>query len=306
MDNQQLKISKMAQCLQSLLDLIREEILLNVDFLPSQKRKQIMQMNEEILFLFQYAVNNTQAIIYLAKNDYSNSYSLVHSAFSITRVVIETNSKICWLLQPDDLIDRISRYIGFLTKEVSNIGQYKIVYKHFSKQQIKDLDLKALSLNEIIDLLTNEIIMELYVGMWMNLNVILSITKPLLGLEIILSFNSFTYFLNKLTRLTKLIESNKKIPKDFEIIQAIYKDEMDFLQFDYMILSKFIHSMSDVIYSLKNESQDLSDDWDTPFRVCFITLKICSNNLFDRFAVNSHNFRDKLSSIESEFANARG
>lgn len=305
MDSQQLKISKMAQCLQSLLDLIREEIL-NVNFLPSQEREQVMQMNEEILFLFQYAVNNTQAIIYLAKNDCSNSYSLVHSAFSITRVVIETNSKICWLLEPDDLIARISRYIGFLTKEISNIEQYKIGYKHFSKQQIKGLDLKSMSLNKIIDLLTNEIIIELYIRMLIDLNVILSVTQPLLGLEIILNFNSFTYFLNELTRLTKLLESNKKIPKDFEIIQAIYKDEMDFLQFDYMILSKFIHSMSDVIYSLKNESQDLSDDWDTPFRVCFITLKICSNNLFDRFTVNSRNFCDKLSSIESEFANARG
>lgn len=78
-----------------------------------------------------------------------------------------------------------------------------------------------------------------------------------------------------------------------------------FLQDEYKILSKFIHSMLDIIYSLVNESQDLSDDWDTPFRVCFITLKICCDKLFDRFDINPADFLSKLIPIELKFYKVR-
>lgn len=270
MDAQQLKILKMNQCLQSLLDLIRGEILLNNNFIFSHEKKILIQIHEEILFLFQYAVNNTQAIIYLAKNDCSNSYSLVHSAFVVARVVIETNARICWLLQPEYIDFRIERYISFLEKELTGIREYKKNYD-FSKDQITGVDQRIESREDYIK----------------NLN------------SAVLESKFFSE-----SGLQDLVRSNK-MPKDFDIIKSVYADKLSYLQFDYMVLSKFVHSMLDVIYPLMHESQDLSHDWDTPFRVCFIALVICSDKLFDRFDINSDNFLSKLIPIVSEFHKLR-
>ena len=104
--------------------------------------------------------------------------------------------------------------------------------------------------------------------------------------------------------LQDLLKSNE-LSNDFGIIESVYTDELSFLHSDYKILSKFIHSMLDIVYPLTHESQDLSHDWDTPFRVCFITLKICCDKLFDRFDINSANFISKLIPIELKFHKAR-
>ena len=104
--------------------------------------------------------------------------------------------------------------------------------------------------------------------------------------------------------LQNLLESNK-LPNPFGIITSVYTDELSFLRFDYNVLSKFVHSMPDVVYPLTHKSQDLSHDWDTPFGVCFITLKVCCDKLFDRFDVNSYDFLSKLISIESGFHKVR-
>lgn len=149
MDSQQLKISNMNQCLQDLLDLIREQILFNQNFISSHKKKILIQVHDEILWLLQYAVNNTQAIIYLAKNDCSNNYSLVHSAFVITRAVIETNARICWLLQPEDIDSRIARYINLLEKELTGIREFK-GYSDFSRDQIIGVDQRIESREDYI------------------------------------------------------------------------------------------------------------------------------------------------------------
>ena len=174
----------MNQCLQDLLDLITEQILINQNFISSHKKKIIIQVHEEILWLLQYAVNNTQAIIYLAKNDCSNNYSLVHSAFVIARVVMETNSKICWLLQPEHIDSRIARYINLLYKESKDIELLKIT----------GVDQRIESREEYIQ----------------NLK------------SVILENKSF-----EVLDLQDLLKSNK-LPKDFEIIESVYTDELSF------------------------------------------------------------------------------
>ena len=260
----------MNQCLQDLLDLIREQILFNQNFISSHKKKILIQVHDEILWLLQYAVNNTQAIIYLAKNDCSNNYSLVHSAFVIARVVMETNARICWLLQPEDIDVRIARYISLLEKELTGIGEFKKYYD-FSEDQTTGVDQRIESRKDYIK----------------NLKSAVLESKSFEALD-----------------LQDLLKSNE-LPRDFKIIKSVYADKLSFLQFDYLFLSKFVHSMPDVIYPLTHESQDLSHDWDTPFSVCFRTLVICSDKLFDRFDINSADFLAKLIPIELEFHKSR-
>ena len=293
MSEQQIKILKMAQCLQKLLNLVRVEILYNRQFTTNYQEACIARMYEDILFLFQYAVNNTQAIICLAENDSSDNNSLVHSAFVITRVVMETNSKLCWLLHPDDITDQTTRYIIYLDKDLSNIEQYKLNY-NFSEDEINDLNQKAKYLKEYIISLINEICSRLCLHKWIKLDI------AFLELKIKIIKN----IIGNLEVLVK----DKNLLSDSQIVKTVYTvylDKYSHLYLHYMILSKFIHSMHDVVYPLIYESQDISSDWDTPFSVCFITLIISSLRLFYKFDVNSDNFSSQAALIKAEFDIAR-
>jgi hypothetical protein len=297
MSEQQIKILKMAQCLQKLLNLVRSQILYNKQFITNYQKACIARMYQDILFLFHYAVNNTQAIICLAENSSSDNNSLVHSAFVITRVVIETNSKLCWLLQPDDIIDQITRYILYLDMDLYNIDKYQDNY-NFSQNEINGLKQKSQYLKEYISSLTDELFLKLELHKWLRLNIGLSVVKSFLDLEI----NIIIDLISNLENLTK--DGNRRL-SDTQIVKAVYTDKFNYLYFDYMILSKFIHSMHDIVYPLTYESRDISSDWDTPFRVCFITLIISSFSLLDRFDANSDNFSSQVALIKEEFDIAR-
>lgn len=271
---------QMIDCIQNLIKIIEENILYSIK--PDSiinKNVYLIEIYEALWFLVKSVVHHVRAVIYIAKGSInSENPSLVNSALVITRVVLETGAKIYWLSESsDDISTLLTKYKKLLSKDKENFKNYDKEYNGFEESQKKEID--------------------------KNMNILD---------QKIIELDKAIESMKDPTKKHRLAPKQSKFPPDATyLIQKFdtflnkkYSNGHNDILLYYMSISKIVHGMSPVIYTLKYESKKPASDWDTVFRICFAMLIECSEILFNIFSVSSDEFHAKLHPIKSNFFSA--
>jgi hypothetical protein len=270
---------QMIDCIQNLIKIIEENILYSIK--PDSiihKNVYLIEIYEAFWFLVESVVHHVRAVIYIAKGSInSENPSLVNSALVITRVVLETSAKIYWLSESsDDTSELLTNYKKLLNNDKENFTKYDEKYNGFEESQKKEIEKnKNISDQKIIEL-----------------DKVIESTKD-------------PRKKHKLAPKTRFPPDATELIKGFDtFLNKKYSNEHNDILLYYRSISKIIHGMNPVIYTLENESKKPASDWDTVFRICFAMLMECSEILFSMLSVSSDDFHAKLHPIKSNFSTA--